>query len=559
MFSRRTVTIVVALTIVATLYSLSELHSLSAQHAAEDVQFVTHPTAATAQATTTQLSTKGQTSSQTASSFNKQTTASTTAAQTTISAQQKQQQTQSAVTSLSAGSRKCFQYPHTELWGDVVAWGTQNKADSAEDCCKQCVNYKAATAEDPDCNVWVWCGDEVKCKNQYRQCWLKHLAHPEASRPAKEGDDVPWTSGTLDVDITADPSHRKKEVVAKGDRRFHIVTSAQGSAVHWQARIHYYWYKKQKARCEKEGGCEMGGFTRLLHSGKPDDLMDEIPTMVVDPLPQDMVEHSWYVVLNRPYAFVQWCQRAKIPEKYVLMAEPDHVFLRPLPNFMTGEVPAAFPFFYIEPAKGDHAPITMKFTGKISRKQLEEIAPIGNSPTYMAIEDMKRTMPIWMNTSIAIFKDSEASQAWGWVQEMYGFTIACWLAGIKHVDLYLHMMAQPPWDAKLEMAPGKPFYILHYTYGMDYKLTGEFTPGKYGEWRFDKRGYSGKPLPRNLGEPPKGMKNDLVRALINSFNEATDAIPCWDKYAETGKVPATCDEAPKHFLAEEAKLKGKAL
>lgn len=32
------------------------------------------------------------------------------------------------------------------------------------------------------------------------------------------------------------------------------------------------------------------------------------------------------------------------------------------------------------------------------------------------------------------------------------------------------------------------------------------------------------------------MKNDLVRALIKSFNEATDAIPCWDKYVETGKV-----------------------
>lgn len=64
------------------------------------------------------------------------------------------------------------------------------------------------------------------------------------------------------------------------------------------------------------------------------------------------------------------------------------------------------------------------------------------------------------------------AQAWGWVQEMYGFTFALWLGGIKHVDLFLHMMAQPPWDNKLNMAPNKPFYILHYTYGMDYKLTG---------------------------------------------------------------------------------------
>ncbi len=74
-----------------------------------------------------------------------------------------------------------------------------------------------------------------------------------------------------------------------------MVTSAQGAAVHWQVRIHYYWYKKQKHQCEADLGdkCEMGGFTRLLHSGVADDLMDEIPTMVVDPLPQETVEHSW--------------------------------------------------------------------------------------------------------------------------------------------------------------------------------------------------------------------------------------------------------------------------
>ena len=98
-------------------------------------------------------------------------------------------------------------------------------------------------------------------------------------------------------------------------------------------------YKKQKHQCELDGDCEMGGFTRLLHSGKADDLMDEIPTMVVDPLPSDTVEHSWYVVLNRPYAFVQWIKKAQIPEKYVLMAEPDHVMIRPIPNYMTSERP----------------------------------------------------------------------------------------------------------------------------------------------------------------------------------------------------------------------------
>lgn len=42
-----------------------------------------------------------------------------------------------------------------------------------------------------------------------------------------------------------------------------------------------------KAQCEGLGRCDMGGFTRLLHSGQPDELMDEIPTFVAKPLPDE--------------------------------------------------------------------------------------------------------------------------------------------------------------------------------------------------------------------------------------------------------------------------------
>ncbi len=37
-------------------------------------------------------------------------------------------------------------------------------------------------------------------------------------------------------------------------------------------------------------------------------------------------------------------------------------------------------------------------------------------------------------------------QEWGWVMEMYGFTISCFLSGVGAADLHLRMMAQPPWD-----------------------------------------------------------------------------------------------------------------
>ncbi len=54
-------------------------------------------------------------------------------------------------------------------------------------------------------------------------------------------------------------------------------------------------FLKQKAICEQQQGdaCEMGGFTRLLHSGQADDLMDEIPTFVAQPLSDEVVPHAW--------------------------------------------------------------------------------------------------------------------------------------------------------------------------------------------------------------------------------------------------------------------------
>ena len=120
------------------------------------------------------------------------------------------------------------------------------------------------------------------------------------------------------------------------------------------------------------------------------------------------------------------------------------------------------------------------------------------------------------------------------------------------------------------------YYLLHYTYGMDYTLAGEFTPGKIGEWRFDKRTWHSQPPPRNLELPPPGMKNALVRVfdkttfasflrpssptaagdvdagfvltkaiirklpcvqvrhLIQAINEASSVIPGWDEYHASG-------------------------
>ena len=108
---------------------------------------------------------------------------------------------------------------------------------------------------------------------------------------------------------------------------------------------------------------------------------------------------------------MQWTQKAQIKEKYVLMSEPDHIFLLPLQNPMQNDNPAAFPFFYIEPSKKDFVPITKTFIGKDkTRADCEKIAPIGSSPTFLTFEQLKLVSPHWVNTSIEIFNDPIASK-----------------------------------------------------------------------------------------------------------------------------------------------------
>lgn len=78
---------------------------------------------------------------------------------------------------------------------------------------------------------------------------------------------------------------------------------------------------------------------------------------------------------------------------------------------MSGEKPAAFPFFYIEPSKAEFVPITQKFVGTDkTRRDLEMIAPIGSSPTFMTMDDLKKATPAWVNISIAIFNDPVAKK-----------------------------------------------------------------------------------------------------------------------------------------------------
>ena len=65
---------------------------------------------------------------------------------------------------------------------------------------------------------------------------------------------------------------------------------------------------------------------------------------------------------------------------YIMMAEPDHVFIKPLPNLATEDMPAAFAFFYITPKENEE--VLRKFYPK-ELGPITNIDPIGNSPVII--------------------------------------------------------------------------------------------------------------------------------------------------------------------------------
>lgn len=88
------------------------------------------------------------------------------------------------------------------------------------------------------------------------------------------------------------PTESKKR---KTRRLFHTAVTASDSIYNtWQCRVMYYWFKQQKLR---NPDSDMGGYTRILHSGNPDRFMDEIPTFVAKPLPDGMDQASLFFLL----------------------------------------------------------------------------------------------------------------------------------------------------------------------------------------------------------------------------------------------------------------------
>jgi len=80
----------------------------------------------------------------------------------------------------------CNPQEHTELWGEVVQWGTPQP--TAEACCAACREYEPTVdvLQGAQCNTWVWHPNTTAC-------WLKH--QKDLSSAPNTGAHVPWTAG----------------------------------------------------------------------------------------------------------------------------------------------------------------------------------------------------------------------------------------------------------------------------------------------------------------------------------------------------------------------------
>ncbi|PNH08564.1 hypothetical protein TSOC_004862, partial [Tetrabaena socialis] len=105
---------------------------------------------------------------------------------------------------LAVAGTQCHAALHTELWGDVLVWGSTHRTRNAAECCAACQAHQHAAARggldkganSTACNAWVFCPDAKRCGARHRECWLKHQASAVPPKEQPEGASA-WTSGVL--------------------------------------------------------------------------------------------------------------------------------------------------------------------------------------------------------------------------------------------------------------------------------------------------------------------------------------------------------------------------
>lgn len=123
-----------------------------------------------------------------------------------------------------------------------------------------------------------------------------------------------------------------------------------------------------------------------------------------------------------------------------------------------------------------------------------------------------------------------------WVLEMWGYSIAAASVGVRHKIIRGYQI-EPNANAGTSKTFNDDFYIFHYTYGIEYKLSGQ--PQGYntiGEWSMDKRHYGQAYPPKDDYDPPPEGANPSSRWLHAAWVEAMNNEPDWPETNAMGTI-----------------------
>lgn len=248
----------------------------------------------------------------------------------------------------------------------------------------------------------------------------------------------------------------------------HFVLTSNGNMYsNWQTRFCYYSYKRVAGHKDSV----LKKFTRILHRSVDDELMEEIPTFRVYPTQPECEGWCDFPVNDRPKAVHDWLLHENasggVQYKYIMMGEPDYVFVKPITSFHIpppGEA-TAFRYGYINPdyphpSKAGNPPViditTRIYNNATLTEKLDErfrnantditkVPGTGPCPVVIDRDNLLMITPLWDEYTKAIEADKDAKDSFGWVREMYGYSLAAGKLGIKHNMLTVpegNMMAQ---------------------------------------------------------------------------------------------------------------------
>jgi len=244
-----------------------------------------------------------------------------------------------------------------------------------------------------------------------------------------------------------------------------------------------------------------------------------------------IASHFNFNVLNRPESVRQLLASPgllkAITSQYVLILETDHVLMRPIPNLATPTTPAAFVFGYMH-ANSRQEYIIKRYWPDGSSAGLD---PVGPSPLLIHLDQLRLITPRWLNFSLGLRSNDDAEAVMqGWVQEMWGYSIAAASIGIRHRIVHDFQVEYGSLNRDVPDDFYDKAYIFHYTYGIEYTLNGR-PQGVHqiGEWSLDKRHYG-------ADHPPRGRANAAARWLCSAWNEASAAIPGWPESHSMGTI-----------------------